>query len=110
MNDNHEKPYALTCEPSIYTEKEMQIMFTKLETLKTDFDYYRTTMQDRAWDAKRILTEIRHNVETERQLQILCTNNSVFSQDYNRARVRDVLLILNDDNINKLKLLEETQT
>ena len=102
--------YALNAKPPIYTETEMEIMFTKLNTLQTDFNNYRTMMQDRAWDAGRIITEIRHNVETERQLQILCTNNSVFSQDYNRARVRDVLLILNDDNINKLKLLIETQT
>lgn len=101
--------YALNAKPPIYTEAEMEIMVTKLDTLQNDFNYYRTTMQDRKWDARRLITNITQNVETVRQLQILCRNNSVFSQDYNRARVGDLLLILNDDNIDKLKQLEETQ-
>ena len=108
MNDSEN--YALNAKPAIYTEAEMQHVRDTFKSLQTDFNNYRTMMQDRAWDAGRIITEITHNVETERQLQTLCTNNSVFSQDYNRAQVRDVLLILNDDNLTKLKLLIETQT
>lgn len=102
--------YALNAKPLIYTEAEMEIMVTKLDTLQTDFNNYRTMMQDRAYDAERIIKEIRRNVETERQLQILCLDNPIFSQDYNRTQVQGVLLILNDDNLTKLKLLIETQT
>lgn len=115
MNDTPN--YAVVAEPAIYTEAEMQIIVDKLqdanerlETLRTDFNNYRAIGQERGWNLQRFLTELNHNSETALKLHNLCHNNSAFMAGYNNARVSDVLHLLTEDNIAKLKELKESQS
>ena len=120
MNDSNEtmeRPYALLSEPAIYTEAEMQIMVDKLqdanerlETLRTDFNNYRAIAQERGWNLQRILVEINRNSEIALKLHNLRVNNAAFMEGYNNARVAEVLHLLTEDNIAKLKELKESQS
>lgn len=102
--------YALNTNPAIYTEAEMQHVRDALETLRNDFNNYRTMMQERGWNAQRIINHIDHNVVTMQHLQVLCNTNPIFSDGYNHKQVSDMLCTLTDDNISKLKALRESQT
>lgn len=115
-NDTMERPYALLSEPAIYTEAEMKIMVDKLqdanerlETLRTDFNNYRAMMQERAWKAQGIFLGIDRNVQAAEQLHFLIGNSATFMEGYNNARVAEVLFLLTEDNIAKLKELKESQ-
>ena len=112
-NDSNERPYALTCDPPCYTETEMKIvrmeitrLHDELDTVRTEFNDYRRKIEDRGWNAKRILDELTMNVETMRLLHRLCDNNAVFSEGYNNARVSEVLSLLTEDNTTKLHNLQ----
>lgn len=107
MSDSN---YALSAEPTIYTEAEMQQVKDALEALKTDFNDYRTMMQNRRWNAERIINYIDHNVITMQHLQILCNTNPIFLNGYTHKQVFDMLCTLTDDNISKIKALRESQT
>ena len=109
--------YAIEAEPAIYTEQEMKIVLDKLqdaneriETLRTDFNNYREMMHERGYNARNILFDIDRNVETARNLHLLCSNTETFMTGYNNARVSEVLQLLTEDNILKLKNLKESQS
>ena len=115
-NDTNEKPYALTCDPPCYTEQEMNTIRFELDqahetikTLRTDFNNYRAMMQDRAWKAQGIFLGIDRNVQAAEQLHFLVGNSATFMEGYNNARVAEVLFLLTEDNIAKLKELKESQ-
>lgn len=101
--------YALNAKPAIYTEAEMQQAKDDLETLKTDFNQYRTMMQNRRWNAERIINYIDHNVITMQHLQTLCDTNPIFADGYNHKQILYTLCTLTDDNISKIKALRESQ-
>ena len=114
MNDTPN--YAVVAEPAIYTEQEMTIVRRELErfqelleTLRTDFNNYKHMIQDRAWNAKRILIDLDHNVATACSLHVLCNSNAMFLDGYNNARVSEVLHLLSIDNVAKLKSLQSSQ-
>lgn len=114
MNDSTN--YAVVAEPAIYTEQEMKIIRFELdqahETIKTlrgDFNNYRSMMQDRAWKAQGIFLGIDRNVQAAEQLHFLISNSATFMEGYNNARVSEVLSLLTQDNIAKLKELKESQ-
>ena len=107
----------MKAEPAIYTEQEMKIVLDKLqdanerlETLRTDFNNYREMMHERGYNARNILFDIDRNVETARNLHLLCSNTETFMTGYNNARVSEVLQLLTEDNILKLKNLKESQS
>lgn len=114
MNDTPN--YAVIAEPAIYTEQEMKVVVDKLqdanerlEKLRTDFNNYRSMMQDRAWEAQRIFLDIDRNVQAAEQLHFLIGNSATFMEGYNHVRVTEVLFLLTEDNIAKLKELKESQ-
>ena len=115
MNDTPN--YAVVAEPAIYTEQEMKVVVDKLQdanerlvTLGTDFDNYRARAQERKWNLQRILVEINRNSEIALKLHNLRVNNAAFMEGYNNARVAEVLDLLTEDNIAKLKELKESQS
>jgi len=111
MNDSTN--YAVNAEPAIYTQQEMTVvrmeisrLNDELDTVRSEFNVYRRKIEDRGWNAKRILDSLTMNVETMRLLHRLCDNNAVFSEGYNNARVSEVLSLLTEDNTTKLHDLQ----
>jgi len=117
MNDSSNiGNYALNAEPAIFTQQEMTIarmeisrLNDELDTLRSEFNLYRRKIEDRGWNAKRILDDLTMNVETMRLLHRLCDNNAAFTEGYNNARVSEVLSLLTEDNTTKLHNLQFPQ-
>lgn len=101
--------YAIEADPALYTEQEVQKIREELETLRIDFNNYRALMQERKWNLQHILADTNRNLEIALKLHNLCVNSASFIEGYNNARVLEVLHLLTEDNLAKLKNLKESQ-
>ena len=114
MNDSTN--YAVTAEPTIYTVAEMKVVRDELnisngiiESLRSQFFDYKYKIQDKGWKAQSIVLDLDRNIQAAEQLHLLCGNSETFMEGYNNARTSEVLFLLTQDNMLKLKELKELQ-
>ena len=112
MNDSTN--YAVTAEPTIYTEAEMKVVRDELnisngiiESLRSKFFDYKYKIQDKGWKVQNIVLDLDRNVKVAEQLHLLCGNSATFMEGYNNERTSEVLFLLTQDNMLKLKELKE---
>jgi len=80
-----------------------------IESLRSQFFDYKYKIQDKGWKVQTILLDIDRNVKVAEQLHFLCGNSATFMEGYNNARTSEVLFLLTQDNMLKLKELKELQ-
>lgn len=101
MNDNHEKPYALTADPPIYTENEMATVKMDLVLTREAFRKARENM----YEMQTKLVIIHHNVKTMGTMHVLRKINDDFSNGYNANNIVDLQFTINTDTLFKIEQL-----